>query len=515
MKYSRKSAYRRHSVLMAATAGAAAALLVGILMLPFNSRASQNPASLATTGVFSGLTEQNAINNALDALLTCNSGSAAPVNALGGAPKEGQCWLDTTSATLKIKKRYSGSGWVVEGVIDVTNGVWIPAAGGGTGAVASAATVDLCASPQQMQTVSGAVTITSFGSSCPIGTRRTLIFSGAAALTYDAAAMILPGQVSYTTAANDVIEAVYLGSAHWRVTAINRINGQAVINPAVEVGVALNYFGGAVPAKYLLGYGQALTRTSYPDYLAAVTRTQTGTSTAGNATITGVGDTSGMGAGMPLEGTCYPAGTTVSSVTGSAIVASANAITNGACNVTVFFTGYGSGGSASTVGVPDCRDAVIAGRGDMGGTDRGLLTASVNGFGGNAKALNVFGGGESVTLSATQIPSITSSQVGLGISVSSTVSDVLQGTDAGIFNSGGASSGHTVTPPTSSGITSTGSVNVNVTSNNTGGGAHRTVQPTLTANCIVRVLAMIDLPANDNAPIARGREPFAIARRFA
>jgi hypothetical protein len=36
-------------------------------------------------------------------------------------------------------------------------------------------------------------------------------------------------------------------------------------------------------------------------------------------------------------------------------------------------------------------------------------------------------------------------------------------------------------------ITSTGSNSISVTSNNTSGAAHRTVQPTLIAECIVRV----------------------------
>jgi hypothetical protein len=509
----------RHSMLTAAIA-AAVSLAIAILTLPFAGRASQNALGLPTTGVFSGLSEQNSINNALDALLTCNSGSAAPTNALGGAPKEGQCWLDTTSATLKIKKRYSGSGWVIEGVIDVTNGLWIPAAGGGSGTVASAATTDLCISPQQMQTVSGTVTITSFGSSCVVGTRRTLIFSGAAQLTYNVTSLILPGQVSYTTAANDVIEAIYLGSSNWRITAIDRINGQAVVNPSVDVGTMLMSAAAAAPSKYVFGFGQALTRTSFPDYLAAVTRAQLGTATSGNPTLTSVADTSGMGAGMPVEGSCLPAGTTIASVTGSSITASANATTNGSCSVTVFFTGYGSGGTSASVGVPDCRGRVLAGRDDLGGTAASRLT--VAGFGTGATQLNAAGSSaETTALLAANIPTITASNGSQSISVSTGGANIpnVSNTITNFLTTGTGSGSSAM--PLSAGVnwtsinSLTGTNSITATYTNASPTPPRVVQPTLTANCIVRVLAFNFPPANDQAPIALGREPIALSRRFA
>src|SRR3982074_1919513 len=109
---------------------------------------SQGNNFLDSTGVYSGLTAVNRTNAALDALLTANSGATAPTNALGGVPKLGQVWIDTTSATLPIKKRYTGSAWVVEAVLDVTNGIWLPVVGGGVGTIASATTTDIGAQPQ-------------------------------------------------------------------------------------------------------------------------------------------------------------------------------------------------------------------------------------------------------------------------------------------------------------------------------------------------------------------------------
>src|ERR1035437_8818459 len=109
-----------------------------------------------------------------------------------------------------------------------------------------------------------------------------------------------------------------------------------------------------IPAKTVYGAGQALSRASYPQYLAAVTRAQSATLTSGNATITSVGNTAGFGAGMPLEGTGIQTGATIVSVTSSTIVMSLTATANGAQTVTAFFTGYGIPGSSSTVGVKDC-----------------------------------------------------------------------------------------------------------------------------------------------------------------
>ena len=289
---------------------------------------SQGNLYLPTTGTYSSLQAVGFMNDAFDALLTCNKGASAPVNAIGGSPKAGQCWLDDSNATMLVKKRYSGSGWVVEGVRDVANGVWTPLVGGGTASVTSATTTDLCAAPQSFQTVTGAATVSSFGSTCVQGTRKTLVFAAGATLAYDGTKMVLPGGLNFTAQGGDVAEAVSLWGGNWRVTSITKINGTAVANPAVDVGIQLNYFGGAVPAKYVLGYGQALSRSSYPDYLAAVTIAQTATRSSGNPTIA-VADTSRMGVGMPIEGNGIQPGTTIVSVTSTTITMSANASSSG------------------------------------------------------------------------------------------------------------------------------------------------------------------------------------------
>lgn len=474
----------------------ATSIVLAWLLLVAPSGASQNNAHLPTTGTYSGLQATNYMNDAWDALLTCNKGNTAPANALGGVPKAGQCWLDDTSATLLVKKRYTGSAWVVEGVIDVTNGMWVPPVGGGTANVASATTTDLCASPQAVQNVTGTTTITSFGSNCLPGTRKTLIFAGVATITYNATSMLIPGSLNYDTAAGDVIEAVYFGSGNWRVTNITKVNGAAIVNPAVDVGTMQWFIGPRAPAKYVFGYGQSIVRASYPDYVAAVTMTQSAVRTSGSPTLGSIADTSGMGVGMPIEGTGIQAGTTIVSVTSNSITMSLNAASSGTANATVFFTGYGAGGSGTTVGIPDCRGRTLAGRDDMGGTAASRMTASY--FGTSAAALNAAGtSNESITM--------------LGANLAAHDHDVFTyetghvhtggvgAVTTNVVNSGGGATFGYVTgvPTTNTGSASSG---VQVRSATSGGGTQNktattgsatpmpNVQPTLIAQCLVRVL---------------------------
>lgn len=454
--------------------------------------ASQGSAFLPTTGTYTGLQAANTINNALDALLTCNKGNVAPTNALGGSPKAGQCWLDDSTSTLLIKKRYSGAGWVVEGVIDVTNGIWSPPVGGGIGSATAASTTDLCAAPQAVINVAGNTTITSFGTSCVTGTKKTLVFGGALSITYNATSMIAPGAANVPIVAGDVVEATALGSGNWRITSIAKIDGSAIVNPAMPLGTVLYGMFATLPPKTVNGYGQALVRADYPAYLAAVTRAQTGTRTSGNATITSVADTSKMGAGMPIEGTGLT-GCVVSSVTVSTIV-----LTNGACvgssgtaTVTVFFTGYGSGGDTTKVGVPDCRGRTLAGV----DTGTGRLTATY--FGISAAALNVANGDEKRAIGNGNLPAnIPNSATTNTTTTTSTVFDnpqpfagSLNGANyqqgsLGLFN---LPTGSIFTPAMLSTSTSTSTTTVTINA----GGANTplvTVQPTLIAECAVVVL---------------------------
>jgi hypothetical protein len=180
---------------------------------------SQGSLFVPTTGTVSGLAFAQATNTALDALATCNSGAAAPTNAGGGVPEKGQLWVDTSVTPNALRQFDGNSNWVTLGYIDATNHIFATPIGGGSTTVASASTVDLGAQSTASVTISGIVTITSFGSSAVPFTIHPITFSGNLTLTYNATSLILPGAANIVTQANDVALAAYLGGGNWQVIA--------------------------------------------------------------------------------------------------------------------------------------------------------------------------------------------------------------------------------------------------------------------------------------------------------
>jgi microcystin-dependent protein len=256
-----------------------------------------------------------------------------------------------------------------------------------------------------------------------------------------------------------------------------RADGSAIVNPSVPMGTAIYGIYGTIPPKTVYGMGQALSRATYPGYLAAVTRAQTGTLTAGNNTITSVGNTVGLGAGMPLEGTGIPAGATIASVTSSTIVMSTTATGNGAQTVTAFLPGYGIGGDSTTVGVMDCRGKVIAGR-DPSSTNLSGATALNSSQGTSTTTLNILNlpphthsgrTGDDSPDHTHSFPGSSSPSVQSG---APTIQSVQLGPVG--FNTGGASTRH----------------QHNFTTDNGPGTStpFSTVQPTVIAECVVVVL---------------------------
>lgn len=464
---------------------------VAFAALSSPAMAAQGSGCLPTTGIVSGLTYTQNINAAIAALISSNSGASAPNTDCTAAPVKGQLWLNT-AVTPNVMNQYDGSAWVVLGSLDATNHLWAPPVGGGAASIAAASTTDICAAAGSVQSINGTTAITSFGSSCSVGVRKTLIFNSATPLTYNASSLIIPGQQSYTTSPGDLADAIYLGAGAWRIASITKIDGSAVTNPAIPLGSIFYGIYAAPPAKAVYGAGQALSRASYPAYFAAVTRTQSGTLSAGSNSISSVANTAGLGAGMPVEGNGIQSGTVISSVSGSSITMSKTATANGSQSFSVIIIGYGSGGDSTTVGVPDCRGRVLAGRDDMLGTAATRLTATY--FGANASTLGSVGGTESQTLTAAQLPSITSTNASQSISVDAPGYFPYAAFSSWTNASGG--SGGIVSVPYTGGIntgifsgkTSTGNNSISVTSTGTGGGAHPNVQPTAIAECVVAVL---------------------------
>lgn len=147
----------------------------------------------------------------------------------------------------------------------------------------------------------------------------------------------------------------------------------------------------------------------------------------------------------------------------------------------MFGTAYGSGDGSTTFNIPDCRGRVIAGVGNMGGTDAARLTAaSVNSIG-----LGGVGGAETHTLTLAQTPSGITSSASNAITVTSQ-NIVANGGTPGSATAGGSQ--NTVQGGAVSTIVSTGNNTITVNSNNTGGQAHNNLQPTIVANKLLRII---------------------------
>lgn len=151
----------------------------------------------------------------------------------------------------------------------------------------------------------------------------------------------------------------------------------------------------------------------------------------------------------------------------------------------MFSTTYGTGDGSTTFNVPDLRSRVVAGKDDMGGSGSFRLTTS--NFGSNPQVLGNAGGGESVTLTASQLPSlsITGSTSGT-MSVSGTGTNGFTGGNVGSGVGGGGAFGGNATVSVSG--TASGTLSVSGSVSGTGGQAHRTVQPTIIANKLIRII---------------------------
>lgn len=135
----------------------------------------------------------------------------------------------------------------------------------------------------------------------------------------------------------------------------------------VPTGSILTYAGLTTPTGWLVCDGASLTRTSYPDLFNALTYQLTVNSTNANATLSSPSQnpvTLGIKAGMFVSGAGIPAGATVSSVTATTIVLSANA-TATATGVSIAVNPFGFA-SVSTFNLPDLRGRFVRYDDNMG-----------------------------------------------------------------------------------------------------------------------------------------------------
>ncbi len=495
-------------------------LCILLVLAPMEAQASQNALLSPTTGTVSGLQLTNNYNNALDSLNTCNSGATAPTNQLTGIASLGNCWLNTTSNPYP-KQTYDGANWLTPYWIDVVNHMTDVKIGGGSTSLASASTDDLCGTsvaPMAYISITGTTTINSFGSTCNAGHVKIITFTGILTLTYNATSMIIPGAANIITAAGDQAVVISLGSGNWQIVAYTPASGAALINPSVDLGTVLFTFLTAPPSsKYLFAYGQAVSRTTYATFMTDTTITQSVTRTNGSPTLTGFSDTTQIPTGAPVEGSGIPTSTTISSCTSSTCTMSANASSSGTANVQIFPNGNGDG--STTFNLPNCQGVTLAGRDNMSGTPRAVLTSSY--FGTNPDALGAFGGAQSKTLATANFPPYTPSG-GLSGSVVASISNTLQVNSSGTLTPPGGGTTAVAVANSATGVQATGLLNGGGSTGafvgNAQGGTSTPfslVQPTLTANCMVRVLAMLDAPAAPNSFASNdNHQPVADRRRL-
>ncbi|MET4490685.1 tail fiber protein [Bradyrhizobium sp. LA7.1] len=192
-----------------------------------------------------------------------------------------------------------------------------------------------------------------------------------------------------------------------------------------------------------------------------------------------------LGAGMdywlpttPSSAFAFPAGQAISRTTYANLFAAMGTI-------------YGAGDGSTTFNLPDKTGRVSA----MKEATATRLTAALAG-GVDGGSLGAVGGLKDHTLTASQIPSITSANASQAISVG-TGGPVIPGTDPGNpwLNLGAPATGgftsvyrNGVSPSLNNIASMSGANSISVTSNNTGGNAHNNVQPTIVCNYIMRVL---------------------------
>jgi microcystin-dependent protein len=176
--------------------------------------------------------------------------------------------------------------------------------------------------------------------------------------------------------------------------------------------------------------------------------------------------------------TVFPYGQTLSRTTYAALWAFAQ------IEISAGNSFYNNGNGTTTFGIGDCRGCVVAGKDDMGGTPANRLPSSgaVDGT-----VLGYVGGTDRHTLSAAQIPSITSSGSN-SISVQSIQSGIpfsTSNTGSGQASTGTSNMPYFAGSISISKIDSTGNNSISVASNNTSGQAHNNVQPTIVGNFLL------------------------------
>lgn len=187
---------------------------------------SQNDFVITRADANSGQSMRNAINAALQALASNNSGATEPADTWAY-----MWWPDTTAGRLK-QRNAADTGWIDKGPLANAYNVLTEAFNEAQGAnIASASTTDIGAAGGNFVKITGNTTITGLGT-VQAGTRRIVEFTGTPTLTHNATSLILPTGANITAAAGDTAVFVSLGGGNWKCVAYQRASGAALSAPA-------------------------------------------------------------------------------------------------------------------------------------------------------------------------------------------------------------------------------------------------------------------------------------------
>lgn len=207
-----------------------AALIAALLSTP--AAADQSSIVTPTAGPKTATEYATAVNAALLAIMSCNSGNSAPSNGVGGLPTPYQCWADTTTNPA-VLKMYDGTSWVTFGKLNTSSHSWTPVRQGtdlGTASTANTGT-------------SGANVPFLNGSNTWSGTQAF----GSGVLSATSPTFTTPA-LGAATGSSLALGGATLGSNALAVTGTTQFNGPAFWNSANANAIAVGPNGITNPA---------------------------------------------------------------------------------------------------------------------------------------------------------------------------------------------------------------------------------------------------------------------------
>lgn len=233
---------------------------LAFLLASIAPASAQQFGCLPSVGVFTAIQEQGFINGALHLLRTNNAGGTAPTDDCAATTQQGELWLYTGVAPHPFGI-YDATQFLWLGYVDGVNHIWLPQMGGGLATLTAAPLTDLCASvPQNYLTINAGGPITSFGSSCPVGSFKFLSFAGAVTITANPSSILTDNGASISAANGDQATALYLGGGLWRILNYRSAAGPQFFSAGLAGGTAAAITLGQVqPGGFATALGVHLT----------------------------------------------------------------------------------------------------------------------------------------------------------------------------------------------------------------------------------------------------------------